>query len=144
MEYKLIELTNKNDVLEAYDIYKHCMYMPTESTFHKKIDGFFNDSSVKIFACYSKDKLEGIIVVSFVKRWEIEILGIAVDISVRNKGVGSYMINQLVNDYNLHSIYAETDIDAVGFYCKNGFAISEFKKTYNGDTYIRYQCTFSK
>ena len=26
----LIELTRKNDILQTYEIYKHCMFMPTE------------------------------------------------------------------------------------------------------------------
>ena len=30
MELKLIELTAKNEVCKTYDIYKHCMFLPTE------------------------------------------------------------------------------------------------------------------
>ena len=29
----LIELTHKNDILQTYEIYKHCMFMPTEEKF---------------------------------------------------------------------------------------------------------------
>ena len=31
---KLVELTHKNDVLQTYEIYKHCMFMPTEEKFN--------------------------------------------------------------------------------------------------------------
>ena len=70
----------------------------------------------------------------------IEIMGIAVGLSARGKGIGSHMINQIVDDYSLISVYAETDNDAVGFYQKNGFSITEFSKIYDGETFIRYKC----
>ena len=82
----------------------------------------------------------GVIVVSFIERQKIEIIGIAVDTSVRGKGVGSYMINQVINNYGLLSVYAETDNDAVGFYRNNGFNIVEFSEIYGDETVVRYKC----
>ena len=35
---------------------------------------------------------------------------------------------------------AETDRDAVVFYKKNGFQITEIQKNYNGETVTRYLC----
>lgn len=120
------------------------MFMPTEEKFNKKIEQFLNDNSIKIFACFNQDEIEGVIVVSFVEQRKIEIIGIAVDLSTRGKGIGSYMINQIVNDYSLKSVYAETDNDFVGFYQKNGFVIAEFSEIYNGETVIRYKCELTK
>ena len=140
----LIELTNKNDILETYDIYRHCMFMPTEEKFNKKADLFLNDNSVKIFACLNQDKIKGVIVVSFIEQNKIEIIGIAVDVSARGKGIGSYMINQVVNNYDLLSVHAETDNDAVGFYRNVGFSIVEFSETYGNETVIRYKCELTK
>ena len=140
----LIELTHKNDILQTYEIYKHCMFMPTEEKFNKKIDQFLNDNSIKIFACFNQVEIEGVIVVSFVEQSKIEIIGIAVDLSARGKGIGSYMINQIVNDYSLISVYAETDNDAVGFYLKNNFSVTEFYETYDGETVVRYKCELIK
>lgn len=144
MELELIELTHKNEVCKTYEIYKHCMFMPTEEKFNKKIDQFLNDNSIKIFACLNQGEIEGVIVVCFVEQSKIEIMGIAVDLSARGKGIGSYMINQIVNDYSLISVYAETDNDAVGFYQKNGFSITEFYETYDGETVVRYKCELIK
>ena len=140
----LIELTHKNDILQTYEIYKHCMFMPTEEKFDKKIDLFLNDNSVKIFACLNQGKIIGVIVVSFIEEKKIEIIGIAVEVSARGKGVGSYMINQVVNNYGLLSVCAETDNDAVGFYRNNGFSIVEFSETYGAETVIRYKCELTK
>ena len=140
MDLKLRELTLKNEILQTYEIYKHCMFMPTEEKFNNKVDLFLNDNSVKIFVCFEQDKIVGIMVVSFKEQKKIEIIGIAVGLSARGKGIGSHMINQIVDDYSLISVYAETDNDAVGFYQKNGFSITEFSKIYDGETFIRYKC----
>ena len=141
---KLIELTHKNEIFQTYEIYKHCMFMPTEEKFNNKVDVFLNDNSVKIFACFEQDKILGVMVVSFIEQKKIEIIGIAVDVSVRGKGVGSYMINQVLNGYDLISVYAETDHDAVGFYRNNGFRIVEFSETYDDETVVRYKCELAK
>ena len=140
----LIELTHKNDILQTYEIYKHCMFMPTEEKFDKKIDLFLNDNSVKIFACLNQGKIIGVMVVSFIEEKKIEIIGIAVDASVRGKGVGSYMINQVVNNYGLLYVYAETDNDAVGFYRNNNFSVVQFSETYGNETVVRYKCELTK
>ena len=129
MDLKLRELNLKNEILQVYEIYKHCMFMPTEEKFNNKVDLFLNDVFVKIFACFEQDKIVGIMVVSFKEQKKIEIIGIAVDVSARDKCIGSYMINQVINNYGLLSVYAETDNDAVGFYRKNGFNIMEFSET---------------
>ena len=144
MELELIELTHKNEVCKTYEIYKHCMFMPTEEKFNKKIDQFLNDNSIKIFACLNEGEIEGVIVVCFVEQSKIEIIGIAVDLSARGKGIGSYMINRVINNYRLHSVYAETDNDSVVFYQKNDFSITEFYETYDGETVVRYKCELIK
>ena len=120
------------------------MFMPTREKFSMKADQFLNDNSVKIFACCNQDMIEGVIVVFFAEQHKIEVLGIAVDLSDRGKGIGSYMINQVIKDYGLLSVYAETDNDAVGFYQKNGFSITEFPETYGNETVVRYKCELSK
>ena len=144
MNLKLRELTLKNEILQTYEIYKHCMFMPTEEKFNNKVDLFLNDNSVKIFVCFEQDKIVGIMVVSFKEQKKIEIIGIAIDVSARGKGIGSYMINQVINNYGLLSVYAETDNDAVGFYQKNNFSITEFSEIYDGETVIRYKCELTQ
>ena len=144
MNLKLRELTLKKEILQTYEIYKHCMFMPTEEKFNNKVDLFLNDNSVKIFACFEQHKILGVMVVSFIEQQKIEIIGIAVDASVRGKGVGSYIINQVINNYGLLSVYAETDNDTVGFYRNNGFNIVEFSEIYGDETVVRYKCELTK
>ena len=71
MELKLIELTHKNDVCKTYEIYKHCMFLPTEEKFNNKIDTFLIDNSIKIFACFNQGEIVGVIVISFSEQRKI-------------------------------------------------------------------------
>ena len=144
MNLKLRELTLKNEILQTYGIYKHCMFMPTKEKFNNKVDLFLNDNSVKIFACFEQDEVLGVMVVSFIEQKKIEIIGIAVNSSVRGKGIGSYMVNQVVNDYGLLSVYAETDNDSVGFYRNNDFSIVEFSEIYGDELVVRYKCELTE
>ena len=91
-----------------------------------------------------QDKILGAMVVSFIEQRKIEIIGIAVDVSARGKGIGSYIINQVINNYGLLSVYAETDNDAVEFYRINGFNIVKFSETYGNKTVVRYKCELTK
>ena len=144
MDLKLRELTLKNEILQTYEIYKHCMFMPTEEKFNNKVDLFLNDNSVKILACFEQDKILGVMVVSFIEQKKTKIIGIAVDVSARGKGIGSYMIKQVINNYDLLSVYAETDNDAVGFYRSNNFSVVQFSETYDGATVVRYKSELTK
>ena len=144
MNLKLRELTLENEILQTYGIYKHCMFMPTEAKFNNKVDLFLNNNSVKIFACFEQDKILGVMAVSFIEQKKIEIIGIAVDVSARGKGIGSYMINQVLNNYGLLSVYAETDNDSVGFYRNNDFSIVEFSEIYGDEPVVRYKCELTE
>ena len=44
----------------------------------------------------------------------------------------------------LISVYAETDNDAVGFYLKNDFSVTEFSETYDDETVLRYKCKLNR
>lgn len=140
----LIELTNKKEISQIYGIYKHCMFMPNEEKFNEKVDFFLKDNSIKIFACLNNEQVEGVMVISFIDLMKIKIIGIAVDSNARGKGVGTFMIKQVLNDYGVLSVYAETDDDAVGFYQKNGFIITQFSEIYSNENVIRYRCELNK
>ena len=88
MDLKLRELTLKNEILQVYEIYKHCMFMPTEEKFNDKVDLFLNDNSVKIFACFEQDKIVGIMVVSF-KEHKTRI-----SLTIREPKITKYLIIQ--------------------------------------------------
>ena len=135
-----MELTDREKILQTYDIYKHCMYMPTEEAFRKKIGLYLRDHAVRIYGCSDHDRITGILVVSLAENDRAEIIGISVDPAYRNQGIGSYMINQVQKNLGITFFYAETDDDAVRFYRKNGFVIIAFSEIHDGETVTRYRC----
>lgn len=144
MELSLIELNDLDSMGILYDIYKDCMFMPSKEKFNKKMATFLNDKTIKVFACLDQGELKGAVAFSLAETNKIKIVGIAVDLSARNRGIGSFMIRKLMENYSSHSIFAETDNEAVGFYRKNGFIVNECSEIFNGENVIRYKCELAR
>ena len=136
----IFELNDKQEILKTYDIYKDCMYNPTPEKFELKVDTYLNDNNIKIFACLSENRFFGVIVILIDEDNGAEIIGIAVAKEFRKRGIASQMISEVAISYKLNKIFAETDNDAVEFYRKAGFSVTEFSATYDTETVIRYKC----
>ncbi len=78
--------------------------------------------------------------VEFLNPKEAVIKHIAVLPKERGKGIGSSMIRFLCKNYDIHSIFAETDKEAVNFYSKFGFQITSLGEKYLGVE--RFLCEF--
>ena len=140
MKFDFKELFDKNEILSTYNIYKACMYVPTEEKFEKKIDDFLQGGNAKMFACLYGQEIKGVVLISFLESGVVQINGIAVDLPMRRMGLGSYMIKSIMRIFEPSSIIAETDKDAVSFYKKCGFSIDEFVEKYGGEMVVRYTC----
>ena len=140
MNLCLKELTEKTEILQTYNIYSPCMFMPTPEKFERKVEVFLRDKSIKYFVCLNGETIIGVMSVLFLSPDKAEIIGIAVDENFQRKGIGSFMIKELISKNKLSFVYAETDSDAVEFYRKNGFSIEQFTKTFVGETITRYKC----
>lgn len=68
-----------------------------------------------------------------------EIRHIAVAPDSRKRGVGSQMIEEVIQLHGIQEIFAETDEDAVGFYQKIGFKTKSLGEKYPGRE--RFYCT---
>ena len=140
MELHFAEQTEKTALLAAYEVYKPCMYRPTMEKYEKKVEAYLREKAVKIFTCMQGGTTVGMIVGRFDGAAGMEILGIAVDAAARNCGIGATMIDRLAERYALRTITAQTDDDAVGFYRKCGFCITEYTEDYDGKPVTRYCC----
>lgn len=78
--------------------------------------------------------------VEFLNAKEAVIKHIAVLPKERGKGIGSSMIRFLCKNYDIHSIFAETDKEAVDFYSNFGFQITSLGEKYLGVE--RFLCEF--
>ena len=140
MELYMKELTHWEDAVNAYNVYKDCMYLPTEEKYRRKIEGFLRDDATKVFACLCGDEKKGMVVLSLFPQGCAELVGIAVEQSVRVQRIGTFMIQQVREMCSLQTVFAETDDDAVEFYRKNGFSVEKREETYDGQIVVRYQC----
>jgi ribosomal protein S18 acetylase RimI-like enzyme len=140
MSFELAELTSKDDILDLYYIYKHCMYKPSPKKYAVKVDEFMRDKSAKVLACKNAGKTVGIMVISFIDVDSAEIVGIATSETFRLRGAGRFMIGAAMERFEMLSLYAETDDDAVGFYRAVGFDIRECTQVYGGESVTRYDC----
>lgn len=137
---KMRKLTDSDAIIGTYDVYRHCMYMPTVEKFRKKAAAFLEDESVHVFAFEEKEECKGVIVVSLNGDESAVIEGIAVAEACRFQGIGSYMIRESAEICGVKKVYAETDDDAILFYIKNGFAAEKFSECYDGQEVTRYRC----
>ena len=140
MHRELLELTTKNELLPLYNVYKDCMYLSNKDKYREKVQSWLMDDWIRIFACVHDSKRKGLLVLKFTSTDQAEIIGISVEEGSRNQGIGSFMIREIQLRFPNIKLNAETDRDAVVFYKKNGFQITEIQKNYNGETVTRYLC----
>ena len=140
MHRELLELTTKNELLPLYNVYKDCMYFPNEDKYREKVQSWLMDDWIRIFTCVHDSKRKGLLVLKFTSTDQAEIIGISVEEGSRNQEIGSFMIREIQLRFPNIKMNAETDRDAVLFYKKNGFQITEIQKNYNGEMVTRYVC----
>jgi len=102
-------------------------------------ENYIRSSNQQLFGFMKEDNIIGCIGVE-INLSLCEIKHIAVSPKERGNGIGSKMINFLIEKYSFTSIVAETDTDAVEFYRKFGFKITSLGEKYPGVE--RFQCEF--
>ncbi|MCM3185181.1 GNAT family N-acetyltransferase [Priestia megaterium] len=104
--------------------YKKYTYLPSRKLYSIEVNG-------ETISCIG---------VEFLNSKKAVIKHIAVLPKERGKGIGSSMISFFCEKYDIHSIFAETDKEAVNFYSKFGFQITSLGEKYLGIE--RFLCEF--
>ena len=126
-----------SDILE---LLKPSVFEPTPEKLKVRAEKYFNNPNTYIYACRDGEKFVGIAVVEIIGK-TATVLDIAVNETCRNNGIGSALLSLFFDNFPIEAMTAETDDDAVGFYQKYGFRITETKTVYDTK---RYVCTISK
>ncbi|MBO8171980.1 MAG: GNAT family N-acetyltransferase [Bacillaceae bacterium] len=103
-------------------------------------DQYIQHADKHLFAFVKDKKVIGCIGVE-INVNHCEIKHIAVSPEERGKGIASKMIKFLFEKYNLTTIIAETDREAVQFYRKIGFTVTSLGEKYPGVE--RFFCEFT-
>ncbi|TQR17996.1 GNAT family N-acetyltransferase [Psychrobacillus soli] len=96
----------------------------------------------KLFGYKQAEQFVGCIGVEWTTDNTCIIKQIAVSPSERGRGIGEGMIDFIIDNHSLSRISAETDQDAVDFYKKMGFTITNLGEKYPG--VVRFCCEFRR
>ncbi|HHT7239682.1 TPA: GNAT family N-acetyltransferase [Bacillus cereus] len=100
---------------------------PSEVSLIKAVSLYKNDQEVLY-----KYGNKGCIGVALIHTNRARMCHIAVDEKYRNQGIALQMIKEIIREYELTYIEAETDKEAVGFYKKCNFKIESLGEKYPG------------
>ena len=118
---------------EAFSIYASCMYHPTYKDYKGQMDDLLCDPSTKVFVYEDQGRKTGMIILKFSDA-AAEIIGIAVSVDARRKGIGKQLIRRVM----------ELDDDSIGFYRKCGFSEEKIVIEYPDGPAVRYNCVLYK
>ncbi len=130
-------LTNNIENVPLCNLLACSMYRPTTKKIKDRIASY-QSSDIHIYACVENDVYLGLIVYRLCDRIAT-ILDIAVRDDMRGQGVGIFLIDGLMRTSHAVEILAETDDDAVGFYQKYGFRVTDTETVYDRK---RYTCRY--
>ena len=137
------ELTEWEELAGGYAVFCHCLYQPTKEKYFQKAEGWLQDERIKVYAAVEENRLLGMIVLC-IQGQQAEIVGISVCPQERHRGIGSWLIEWAMQKYNLTSLTAQTDGEAVGLYRKVGFTTKEERVQYGTQSVLRYRCLLHK
>jgi GNAT superfamily N-acetyltransferase len=126
---QFIDIKNRISEPEVQHILSLSMYMPTPEKINSLIENFLADDKRRVYGVVVNDIIIGVVGFSIGTDGgeAIVIHHIAVTEAQRKKGVGRFIINSLLNEYQ-STIELETDDEAVDFYRKCGFETAAFIK----------------
>lgn len=107
-------------------------YATSKDRIEPEYEKYIRSPERELYGLELKGEMVGCIGLEFSNSHSCEIKHIAVSPMVRGSNIGSRMIKFVCHKHSLISIKAETDIEAVKFYEKNGFNITSLGEKYPG------------
>lgn len=126
MKYKIFDVKAEMLKPDIYLLLSPSVYKPTQECLIERAKKYQGNDQVRVYA-YSQDGIYKGIVVFEMKNKIAEILDIAVKPEYQGKGIGSGLIDYIFSQFVVYKITAETDCDAIGFYKKCGFTVTDTK-----------------
>ena len=131
------------NIIEQVGRYASCMYHPTYKDYKGQMDDLLCDPSTKVFVYEDQGRKTGMIILKFSDA-AAEIIGIAVSVDARRKGIGKQLIRRVMELDDLECVKAQTDDDSIGFYRKCGFSEEKIVIEYPDGPAVRYNCVLYK
>lgn len=140
MHIKSIKTEIINNV-DFMNILKYSHYNPTQEKLEKIAKEYGQNSNVHPFGAFENNQLIGFIVIKNIRGQHkyYEIIDISVQKQYRKLGIASKLIDYVIKNFDMVSLSAETDEEAVGFYKKYGFSV---KLAHVIENVSRYRCEY--
>lgn len=110
------------------------VYNPTEERLLNRAKKYQEDENANIYAYKDNGEYKGIVIFNIAKS-SATILDIAIKSKHQGQGIGSKLIDFIFNSFNVDNVTAETDDDAIGFYKKYGFTVTDTKVKFDVNRY---------
>ena len=139
-----IELCNVSSICDVKEIITEpnilrllapSVFNPTEERLLNRARKYQENENTNIYAYKEDGKYKGIVVFN-TQNNSATILDIAVKPEHQGGGIGSKLVDFIFNSFNVDSITAETDDDAIGFYKKYGFTVAKTKVEFDTKRYV--------
>lgn len=124
----------------VYSLLAPSVFNPTPERLLTRAEKYQADDKTSVYAYSESGEYKGIIILK-IEDNTAEILDIAVKSEYQGQGIGSMLIDYIFSQFAVSKITAETDDDAIGFYKKYGFTVTDTKV--NHDT-KRYVCEYTR
>lgn len=111
------------------------VFNPTPERLLIRAKKYQADDKSKVYAYSENGEYKGIIVFK-IKEQTAEIMDIAVKPEYQGNGIGSMLIDYIFSKFAVSKITAETDDDAIGFYKKYGFTVTDTKVNHDTKRYV--------
>ena len=115
---------------------------PTDERLEEICTRYRTDPSYRLLGYQRNGMIVGCIGLELSFPGHAIIRALAVAPSARGHGIGSHLLRQSMRTFLLTHLLAETDRDAVEFYCKCGFTISSLGEKYPGVE--RFLCSWTR
>ncbi|QUG41557.1 GNAT family N-acetyltransferase [Psychrobacillus sp. INOP01] len=116
-------------------------YATTDGKIEAEYNAYLLSANRMLYGMIIKNNIVGCIGIEFDTESKCEIKHIAVNPISRKQQIGRSMILYIIEKFQIDSIFAETDKDAVNFYASIGFTITSLGEKYPGVE--RFLCVFN-
>ena len=133
--YSICDVKEKLSASAILHLLAPSVFNPTPERLLTRAKKYQADDKTKAYAYADNGEYKGIVVFE-TKDKTAEILDIAVQPEYQGQGIGSRLIDYIFSQFAVSNITAETDDDAIGFYKKYGFAVTDTKYVFDSKRYV--------
>ena len=133
--YSICDVKDKLSDSAILDLLASSVFNPTPERLLSRAGKYQADDNTSVYAYSENGEYKGIVVFKIEDK-TAKILDIAVKPEYQGKGIGSMLIDYIFSKFAVSKITAETDDDAIGFYKKYGFAVTDTKYVFDSKRYV--------